>query len=469
MLWRRKKKKGGIWLAADERPDAFSTAPQPQREGGAAVPCATQNTYADAPQGFTAPASPYTPENGGINAPDGCAPDPCAPQSAYGDVPQGWTSPVLPYPQENGAAYAPFAPEAGAGEAPAAPLPMQVEELFAEEDGGAPGAQDAAAQEAAAGAQAHAEAADNVIELFPQEEADRPERRGFNRRLARAVWAVFLFLLVAATFLYCLFSFRVEFIEAVGNEDIPAELIIETSAVEKGTHMFMLATTTGEERLLANPYIKSASIRRDYPSTVYIEIEERQEAAAIIGIGAAAIVDADGYVLSIGERPSYANLLKIYGAGSSGYQVNGRIADQSDYASRVLSMLIDAVRESGLQEQIESADIANPLSLSMLTRSGITVNMGQAEDLDIKLQKLAVVLPEVEAMGYTDGTISLYRDSDPVYSPYVPPVLEPEEDGENESTHIPSENDGAEEDDETGPETEDTAAEAEEEGGTEGA
>ena len=157
--------------------------------------------------------------------------------------------------------------------------------------------------------------------------------------------------------------------------------------------------------------------------------------------------------------------------------MNGRIADQSDYASRVLSMLIDTVRESGLQEQIESADISNPLSLSMLTRSGITVNMGQAEDLDIKLQKLAVVLPEVEGMGYTDGTISLYRDSDPVYSPYVPPVLETEEDGENESTHIPSEGDetveengtGEGETGEEGEKTEDPAAVPEEEGDREGA
>ncbi len=285
---------------------------------------------------------------------------------------------------------------------------------------------------------------DGVVELFPsKEESEEDEKQKY---LYRRIGVCALAVMIIGFAVFCALMFRVAEIEVSGNEDIPSQLIIQTAGIEYGAHLLLLPVSTGEEKLRANPYIAEADIKREYPDRVKITIVERQEAAAIIGLSAVAIIDADGYVLSIGEREDYTELLKIYGAGASGYQVNGHIGDVADYSSRALSLVIAAVKESGLQQMIESADISNALSMTMITKSGITVNLGQAEDLADKLNKLAIVLPEVEKMGYTDGTISVYSHGAPVYSPYVAPVIavaEEGDDGENEYTYVPSDQDAA--------------------------
>lgn len=281
--------------------------------------------------------------------------------------------------------------------------------------------------------------APNVVELFPEEEHEaRDEKK--HKYLIRRIWAAALALMIIATLAFGFFMFRVNVIEVSGNQTIPTQTIIETTGIEYGAHLLLLSCSAGESRLYENPYIAKAEITCLYPDTVSIRVSERHEAAVIIGLNTAAIIDEDGYVLSISERNSYPELLKIYGAGASGYQVNGHIGDLADYSSRALSLLIAAVKSSGIQSMIESADISNSLNLTMLTRSGITVNMGQAEDLEIKMHKLAIVLPEVEKMGYTDGTILVYSHGSPVYTPFVTPDLESEEeaDDENEYTYVPS-------------------------------
>ncbi len=470
MLWRHKKRKKDVWRSAEQdsgdalcdtlfpeenmAQDAQQAGEAGQTEGFLPMEAyppmppqnvygeaAAQNLYAEVPQnpyGAVPSQNPYgeAPQN-----PYGAMPMQSpygeAPQSLYGDMPlqspYGEVPPLSPYPQApmqsawtQGQA---FTPPQQAGNAYVPPAGTSVFAVPVLEEG----------ETAQAGEtpQTDAENADNVLELFPEEE--QGGERKARAPLIKYFWACALGVLIVGTFVFCFFMFRVANIEVSGNESIPSQTIIQMAGVEYGAHMLTLARSAGIERLCKNPYIAKADIRRVYPDGVKISIVERREAAAIISLGAVAIIDADGYVLSISQRDSYPELLKIYGAGASGYQVNGHIGDIADYSSRALSALIEAVKQSGIQPMIESADISNALNVTMQTRSGVSVNLGQAEDLENKLRKLAIVLPEVEKMGYTDGTISVYSHGAPVYSPYVPPAEKVEEEtDENEYTYVPS-------------------------------
>lgn len=273
------------------------------------------------------------------------------------------------------------------------------------------------------------------------------KKTSVHSRRERRIWALILTLLILAFGVFAFISLRVGKIEVYGNEQLSKETIVQAAGIENGESMFFIRRHSYEDKLCEHPYIAEAQVELEFPDTVNITVGERKEAAVIMGLGSMAVIDADGYVLSIGQRASFEGLVKIYGVGAAGYQVNGHIGDMDDYASHALTALIAAIKESQVQDVIESVDLSNTLSVTMLAKSGVTVNLGTAEDLKVKLQKLAVVMPELEQRGYSDGTLYVYTHGSPIYSPpYVPVPIEDtgeetgdgEGGGDTEYTYVPS-------------------------------
>lgn len=236
-------------------------------------------------------------------------------------------------------------------------------------------------------------------------------------KLANLIGICIFLVLLAVALGMIYFVMRIDTILIYGNDTVPTETVTELMNITAGQHMWLIDTNAAEARLKTNSYITEAKITRIYPSTLRVDITERKEAAAVVGLGTAAVVDAKGYVLSIGTRGDYTGLLKIYGAGSAGYQVNQRLGEESDFTSRTLVAIIAAITEADMLDVIESVDISNALSVYMTTFSGITVQIGQAENLDTKLKDLRDILPEIQSMGYTNGTVYFPGHGAPVFSP----------------------------------------------------
>ena len=59
----------------------------------------------------------------------------------------------------------------------------------------------------------------------------------------------------------------------------------------------------------------------------------------------------------------------------------------------------------------------------MISKSGVKIQIGQPEKLDEKLSKLKLVMPKLEEMELTDGTLMLIGDGRAVYSPESTPGL----------------------------------------------
>lgn len=167
-----------------------------------------------------------------------------------------------------------------------------------------------------------------------------------------------------------------------------------------------------------NAYIASAVVTRVYPDKLVVNITEREEAAVLVGMNAQAVIDKEGYVLYIGARADYSGLIQISGMGSSGYHVNQRLGEESDFNSRTMISLLEAVYSAGLENEITRIDLGNPLSINMETASGVRIHLGQPDRAEEKLADFKTVLPTLRSMGHdTDGTLDLSAQGDPVYSP----------------------------------------------------
>ncbi|NCB31230.1 MAG: FtsQ-type POTRA domain-containing protein [Clostridia bacterium] len=247
----------------------------------------------------------------------------------------------------------------------------------------------------------------------------RTDARTANKILEKAVvFSAVVFMVGILLILY--YWLLIDRIEVTGNETLERADVLTVAGINAGEHILLVNTGEARKKLLENPRIKSAQIRRVYPDKLVIQIEERKPLAAIAGGGSYAIIDKEGYILSIGTDSQ--NLLEVYGMGSTGFQLNKRLGEADDFNSAILLSMVQALDHAGVAEDMASLDITQPLSVQLLTKDGYTIHVGQAEDLEEKLQYLSQALAWIKAMGHTGGVIDLAVRGDPVYSP---PTAEP--------------------------------------------
>ena len=250
--------------------------------------------------------------------------------------------------------------------------------------------------------------------LTEKEKRTRQRRKKIIKLAALITAAVML----AAAAVLTYFMLIVDSIEIYGCTHYDAEELIRASGLSVGKHMWLERIDEAENRMEQNAYIASAVVTRVYPDKLVVNITEREEAAVLVGMNAQAVIDKDGYVLYIGARADYSGLIQISGMGSSGYHVNQRLGEESDFNSRTMISLLEAVYSAGLEKEITRIDLGNPLSINMETASGVNIHLGQPDRAEEKLADFKTVLPTLRSMGYdTDGTLDLSAQGDPVYSP----------------------------------------------------
>ena len=134
----------------------------------------------------------------------------------------------------------------------------------------------------------------------------RRRRHPFLRLLILAV------IIVAAVFVLKSELFSISKIEIEGNKFFTLSQIQEMAGVETGSNIFFdLRTNTARKNLLADPYIKRATVSRVLPTTVKISIEERVEFAAIQSVdGKYILIDEEGMVLRVSDTDPRLSVLE---------------------------------------------------------------------------------------------------------------------------------------------------------------
>ena len=229
------------------------------------------------------------------------------------------------------------------------------------------------------------------------------------------MYLLLLGLVLAGIAISLYFALIIDRIDVAGNEKLERGEVLTISGLNVGEHMFLADLGEARSRLLSNPYIRSAYIKRAYPDKLVITIEERSPVAAIVGVGSYALIDLEGSVMEITQTND--GLVTVYGVSSGGYAVGQKIGEYDEFNSKTLLEIITALSNQGMLDIIESIDMSQPMKIGMTTTYGYTVNIGQPENLAEKLGNLPPVLNKVLSMGLEGGMIDLGVLGDPVYSP----------------------------------------------------
>lgn len=176
-----------------------------------------------------------------------------------------------------------------------------------------------------------------------------------------------------------------------GAEHTGRDAVVRLGDLASSPPMLDVDTATLARRVEALPWVLEARARRQWPSTIRVDVVERRPAAVLpAGDGVWALADGTGRVLAVGpEKPPG---LPVLGAVPAPGRPGTTVGEETRPSLAVAAALPDDLRS-------RIADVAavpgGEVELQLVPPGGV-VRLGPPVDLDEKLRILAAVLARAE-------------------------------------------------------------------------
>jgi cell division protein FtsQ len=199
-----------------------------------------------------------------------------------------------------------------------------------------------------------------------------------RRIVAVAVVGLILLALVAWAVTYTPI-FEAHHIKVVGAQTLRPEAIRELAGLDGSTNVVHLDTDAVAGRLLSNPWIASATIERDLPETLVVQVVERRPVATVPAMGEGSILASDGSVLPATD--AVPALPKMHAA-------LGVPDDAQRMAAAALLSALDPV----VAGRVRDITVGQDGLVTMRLRDGVTVDAGEVGQEEAKAAALRAIL-----------------------------------------------------------------------------
>lgn len=222
----------------------------------------------------------------------------------------------------------------------------------------------------------------------PEPEPDPEERKRTRRHTVASVGVSLLVLAGIAAAMPFTPMMPVHGVNVDGNAALTPEQVEELTGIVPETPMGRVDVRAAAEGVAANPWVKSATVKRDWPSSIQVDVEEYTAVAFVALEDGAHLIDAEGKDFLVADPPPGA--MELVGPG---------IEDEE--GKRAAVEIAASISEKA-RGQVEALDARGPYEYVLRLREGRTVVWGAAEDNANK----ALALESVLQMEGTEFNIS---------------------------------------------------------------
>jgi cell division protein FtsQ len=184
----------------------------------------------------------------------------------------------------------------------------------------------------------------------------------------------------------------VDHVRVEGAASPQVDAALRSSGVEPGARMVEVDLAEVRDALLEVPGVRSATVEREWPSTIRVRLSEEVPLAVVRQGERQVVVSTTGRVLDdVGTDGLVAvdvERLEVVDGGQRGERA---VPDEVLAAAQTVQRLIPAARQ-----QVAAAQLSASGSLSLVLTDGATIRFGSTEDLPEKLTAAEGVLGQVE-------------------------------------------------------------------------
>ncbi len=235
------------------------------------------------------------------------------------------------------------------------------------------------------------------------------------RRPNRTVFRLVAFLLIVSIALIVLQTvvFRLKTVYVIGNDTITSEHIAALSGLVRGENIFSVSEDKVRENLKADHWLILDHVYKQYPSEVYLFVDEREIVATMQWLGIQYTMDIDGMVLEEYVDMDYPGKVPtVYGFGVSNATVGEYLTVRSKEQLIAYSSIVSELTIQRYQDQVVSINVSDIDQLSLLTKTDITVQLGNSDYMRAKIGAMRTDIVYLQQLGEASGVLDVSTPED---------------------------------------------------------
>ncbi|MBR3003239.1 MAG: FtsQ-type POTRA domain-containing protein [Clostridia bacterium] len=232
-----------------------------------------------------------------------------------------------------------------------------------------------------------------------------------KKRIKRIIKWTSIIIIIAGGLAFALTSplFNVKEIEVENNNVLTKEKIVSLSRLNKEENIFRFLKSDIEKYIKEEPYIENVKIKRELPSTVKIEVQERNRDFALRILNSYAYINNQGYILEITEDSLGLPIIDGVETPEEDIQPGKRLNNNDLKKLEVAIQIMKIAKENEIDSKISGIDISdkNEYILYLATEKK-TAHLGDSSNLPTKILYIKEIMENYETG--KEGTIYVNGD-----------------------------------------------------------
>ena len=190
--------------------------------------------------------------------------------------------------------------------------------------------------------------------------------------------------------------FRAEEIHVTGASRLSEKAIFEAAELEYGDNILSVNLSMVRKRLVAEPWIKSADIQREFPSRLIIRVEEHRP-LAVLDVGRCFLIDTAGKIFKEAEPSEMGSIPIVAGIDYADWK-RLEYPETNIYAAVMNLLKVLKAKQNVFPGQaVREVEVDNEMGLTLKTSGPVaTIHLGYG-DYARKLQRLRRLFSYVKA------------------------------------------------------------------------
>ena len=226
-----------------------------------------------------------------------------------------------------------------------------------------------------------------------KQEEERAKKK--KKRILKLVKRLTILGILAGTIIFFLLSplFNILEIKVVGNQKITSEKIINMSGIIINENAFKIDTKQAIINILQEPYIEKVEIKRVLPSTIEIQVKERQATFMLEFANGYVYINNQGYMLEISEEKLEIPIITGYITPVENIVPGNRLQTDDLKKMKAVLKIMETARSNEIEKMITKIDISNDRNYTLILEGeGKTAYLGDASNINTRIQYLKLVI-----------------------------------------------------------------------------
>lgn len=235
-----------------------------------------------------------------------------------------------------------------------------------------------------------------------------------KRLIRKSIFIILVCLIAGALVILKSGFFVVKNVNIKGENLITKDLIEEKLKYIKGTNIFFVNSKEIDQKLKSDPYVDTITLKRRFPSTVNIDIKEKNVGYYVKSGDEYDVISSDLVLLEKVKKLKGDGLIKLEGIKSEERKIGEKYIDTKDdkRLEDFLETLYQIKNSNTTKNKITMVDVAK-LNDIIIYFDNVKVEVGNGNDL-IKKVNIALNILEDKKLNFKKGYIDLSFDGTPV-------------------------------------------------------